>query len=298
MGRKQTSIYFEDEFINLIKIRSDKENIKMNGFVETAVEKQFLFPFFSWRHLQNYNTILKLVRYPKNEDPDRKALFYIAAYDGILMEYIDKIYRIEGKEEILDIPKELSDLIHPEFDLGGAGIELFSSSTINNMEYALEWFYDDKNEMQVVLNAFLIAKGIISINDDLYRFKQSNMFPKYDPNKVYDIKLFKKSLLYKQCNKESQELLQELFSLIKENNMDIIVNLSDKDAFTFTLNTTNNKRIAIITLSNELSYLRIGINKLPMNAGGSTTYCNSKYDLQEWIIDDLLAKYQELQTNN
>ena len=44
MARKQTSIYFEDEFIDLIKIRSDKENIKMNGFVETAVEKQFLFP--------------------------------------------------------------------------------------------------------------------------------------------------------------------------------------------------------------------------------------------------------------
>lgn len=294
MGKKQTSIYFEEEFIDLIKIRSDKENIKMNDFVVTAVEKQLLSPFFSWRHLQNYTTIMKQVRYPKNESSNRKAFFYIAAYDGILTEYIDKMYRIEGKEELVDIPEELADLLHPDFDLMRAGIELFSSGSINDMENALEWFYEDKNEMQVVLNAILIAKDIISIKDDLYRFKQSNIFPQHDSNKEYDIKSFEESLIYKQCNSKSKELLEELFSFINEKGIEVIIKLGNKDAFTFTLNTTNSKRLAIITLTNDLSSLRIGINKLPSNLGGIISLCRSKYDLQELIYDDLMVKYQEL----
>lgn len=266
----------------------------MNDFIENAAEKQTLFPFFSWRHLQNYNTILNTVRYPKNDDPDRKALFYITAYDGILVEYIGKMYRIEGKQEILDMPDELTDLLHPDYDLGGAALDLFTSGTINDMEYALEWFYEDRNEMQVVLNAFLISKKIITINDDLYRFKHSNLFPQHDPSKVYDIKSFEKSLLYKQCNEKSKEMFQELFSLIEENKIDAVINLSDKDAFTFTLNTTNGKRIAIITLTDDLSGLLIGINKLPGHYGGAITRCKSKYDLQELIIDNLVTKYREL----
>lgn len=294
MAKKQTSIYFEEEFIDLIKIRSDKENIKMNDFVVNAVENQMLYPFFSWRHMQNYNTIMKQIHCPKNNDSSRKAFFYIVAYDGILMEYIDKIYRIEGKDEIVEIPEDLADILHPDFDLMEAGIELYTSGIIRDMEYALEWFYYDKNEMQVALNAVLITNDIISIKDELYRFRRQNVFPRYDSNKEYDIKSFEKSLIYKQCNDKGKELLEELISFIDEKGIEVIIKTGNKDAFTFTLNTMNSKRLAIITLTNDLSGLRIGINKLPSNMRGAISLCSSKYDLQELIYDDLMTKYQEL----
>lgn len=294
MSKKQTSIYFEEELIEVIKTRSDKENLKMNDFVVTAVERQLLYPFFSWRHLQNYTTILKQVRFPKNENSNRKALFYIIAYDGILTEYIDKLYKIEGKQEVVNIPEDLDDMLHPDFDLMEAGIELFSSGSISDMENALDWFYEDKNEMQVVLNAVLIAKDVVPIKDELYRLGQASMFPQLDAIKEYNIQTFEKSLFYKQCNDSSRDLLKQLFCFIREKEMEVSINLGQKDAFTFSLNTMNNKRLAIISLANDLSSLRIGINKLLSNAGGTISLCRVKYDLQELVYDDLMAKYKEL----
>ncbi len=294
MGKKQTSIYFEEEFIDAIKARGDKENLKMNDFVVYAVERQMLHPFFSWRHLQNYMNITRQGRFLKNEDVSRKAFFYIIAYDGILMEYIDQIYKIENRIENIKIPDDLADILHPDFDLMQAGMDIFSSGKIDNMEDALEWFYTDKNEMQIALNAFLIAKNIISIKDELYRFKQTSVFPVMDPKKEYSIHDFEESLIYKQCSDNGKKLLEGLLTFIRDKELLVNVRLGNKDPFTFTLNIANDKRLAIISLSDNISSLRIGINKLPSNAGGCITLCRTKYDLQELIYEDLMTKYKEL----
>jgi len=204
------------------------------------------------------------------------------------------MFKIEGKQEVVDIPEDLGDILHPDFDLMEAGIELFSSGTINDMENALDWFYEDKKEMQVVLNAVLVAKDVVPIKDELYRLSKVSMFPQVDVNKEYSIQTFEKSLLYKQCNDSSKELLKQLFSFINEKEMEVSIKLGQKDAFTFSLNTMNNKRLAIISLTHDLSSLRIGINKLPSNLGGSISLCRSKYDLKELTYDDFIIMYQEL----
>lgn len=294
MSKKQTSIYFEENLIDIIKTRSDKENLKMNDFVVTSVEKQLLYPFFSWRHLQNYITIIKETHFPKNESLKRKALFYIMAYDGILTEYINSVYMIEGRNEIIELPDDLVDFLHPDFDLMEAGIELFNSGTINEMNEALEWLFMDTNEIQVVTNAFLIVKKVISIKDELYRFKEISSFPQLDSKKEYSVDTFEESLLYKQCNNCSKDLLKELLSFFREKGMNLKIKLGCKDAFTFTLNTLNDQRLSMVSLSNDLSSLRVAIYRLSSKARGSISLCNSKYDLEELVYDDLIAKYQDL----
>jgi len=290
MGKKQTSIYFEEELIDALKKRSDLEKIKMNDFVVNSVEKQLLYPFISWRHLQNYSTIIKQLYYPKNEDPTRKAFFYLIAFDGILMEYFDKFYKVENKQEIVDIPEDLNDLLHPDFDVMMAAEELLTEGRIEYMEVSLEWLQND--EMQAVFNAVLIANGIIPLEYDLYRFYKSNFFPQFDPKKEYSIDTFEESLIYKQCSSNGKELLRELFSLMEEKGIEVLIRLGDKDAFTFTLEAASGKRLAIISLTNDLSGLRVGVYKLGPEDVGYIYVCKSKYDIQDLVNDGLIRKYQ------
>ena len=294
MSKKQTSIYFEQEFIEDIKVRSEKEHIKMNDLIVNSVEGSILYPFLNWRHLYNYLYIKRNLDTPLKGDSSRDALFYIIAFDGICMEYFNEIYTIENRQEGVRIPDELNDLLHPNFCLLDGGIQLFSEGTINEMEYALDWLANELDEIKIFFNAVMICNKAIVIKDEFYRFKKLNLLFNIDVKPSYSIDEYIKSSVFEMYSEPMKEIIQKLSLLIQNDNIPVIIRPSQNDILTFSLTTTERKRIALCSQSCNGSSLNIGINKLDSNPHGNILSCQTLHDLEELIYDDLTKKYKEI----
>lgn len=298
--KKQTSIYFEDIVLDAVKLRADKEKVKMNDFVVSSVEKNYLYPFFSWRHLRNYFYLTKKLKLPLDDNVNRKAFLYIIAYDGIYMEYIDDIYKIVDSTEKVSIPKDLNDILSPGFCLVDAACELFKNGVIKNMENALKWFGADKNEMKVAMNAVMMVKNVIEFNDELYRPRQLDIIKPLETKERYTPEEYKNSDFFKLYNENIQLLLARLFQSLLENDINVYIVQGKNDLNTIKLMTNNNKRLAMISSSDDGSNIRIGVNRWAKSMHGNMMYCFTTHQVDEAVKDmnianaDLLTKYQEL----
>lgn len=300
MRKEQMPMLLESDFIEEIRSRCAKENLDVNSFIELSVEKRYLHPFLSRRHLRNYYYLNNVISSNKEYNKNRQILFYILAFDGIYMHYIKDIYKIKNNQETAVIPKELNDILHPGFCLIDAACEIFKTGEIYDLRNAFKWLKYDDGEAAVITNSIMMSKGILSIKDELYNPRLFNIDIADDLNRVYTPEEYAGSRLFNFYSTKMQKLLIKLFDTIAENNMYVDVRPSTRDELTFSLVTKNGKRLAIISSSDDGTNLRIGINRWKNSMHGNMLYCYDLGDIGPVVKDDkipdtdLLTKYKEI----
>jgi len=300
MKNVKISINIENELFSAIKERSNKESQEINEYILSSLEKQYLSPFLSKRHLRNYYYLNTNLTLAKEINKKRQVLFYILAYDGIYMEYVREIYKEVDNKEVVIIPKELNDILHPGFCLIDAGCDFFEKGAISNMENGFKWFKYDDNEVVIVLNAIMLMKNILSIKDGQY---SSGLFKRdlnCDLNRNYSIDEFMESRLFDCYSNKMKLLIKELFLRIKEQQMEVYLKPCAQDELTFSLCTATGNRLAIVSSSDDGSNLRVGINRWKNTMHGNMLYCYDIEDIIPVVKDvnipdsDLLTKYNEI----
>lgn len=299
MEKEKIKAYLNEPLFSAVENRSKRQQIDIHAFVENAVEKEYLYPFFSEKHLRNYYYI-KNKALKKEDSINRQVLFYIIAYDGIYMEHFDGIYKVVNNKEVVSIPKELNDILHPGFCLIDAACEFFQNGTIKNMHNSFKWFKYDDNEMLITLNAIAMMKGVISIDDELYSPELFDIDIDEALSKEYTMDGYLQSEIFGYYNDLMKELIKELFDKLKDNDIDVKIEPCEEDELTFSLITGNGKRLAVVSSSDDGANLRIGINKWKNGTHGNMLYCDEIKDIGIAVKDDkvpdsdLLTKYKEL----
>lgn len=282
-----------------VKDRTEKLGIEIQDFVADAIEKQYLLPFFSKKHLRNYY-YLQSRALNDAASKARQVLFYILAYDGIYMEFIDEIYRVVGNKEVVGIPKDLNDILHPGFCLIDAACDFFQKGSIKNMENNFKWFKYDSKEIAITLNAVMLMKDVLKIDDSMYAPELFKIDLDQELKRIYSLKDYINCKIFELYNPKIKLLIKELFKQLKENNICVSVKPSVKDETTFSLIMENNKKLAIVSSSDDGTNLRIGINKWKDGTHGNMLYCYQESDMEVAVKDDnvpdsdLITKYNEL----
>jgi hypothetical protein len=304
--RKVCMINYETSTIGLnqtllkaLKDRADKLELGIEAFVEDSIEKQYLWPFFSKKHIRNYY-YLQSRALNKDYSKARQVLFYILSYDGIYMEFIEDIYKIQGNKEVVNIPKDLNDILHPGFCLIDAACDFFQKGLIKNMENSFKWFKYDNKEIAITLNAVMLMRDVLKIDESMYLPEMFNIDLDEELKKEYSMDEYIDSKIFEYYTPKMRLLIKELFTKLKENDMVVTVKPSDMDECTFSLIMENRKRLALISSSDDGTNLRIGINKWKDGTHGNMLYCYKEEDMAVAVRDedvpdsDLITKYKEL----
>jgi hypothetical protein len=300
MEKDHISIYLKPEFAKALKLRSLFENRSVNDFALEALEKQYLHPFLSKRHLRNYQFLQGNFGIDKDISKHRQVLFYILAYDGIYMEYIYDIYKVEKDKEFVRIPKELNDILHPGFCLIDAACEFFTKGEITDLHGTFKWLKFDNNETIITLNSIMLMKDVLDINENLYLSKAFEVNSGVELNRTFSLNEYINSNNFKLFSGKMQLLIKELFQQMMQNNIDVDISPCSKDELTFSLITNNDKRLALVSSSDDGTNLRIGINRWKNAMHGNMLYCYDIEDIPAVVKDsnipdsDLLTKYNEL----
>jgi hypothetical protein len=299
MVKCESKVYLNETLLGAVRERTEKQGVDIENFIEESIEKQYLLPFFSKKHLRNYYYLQN--RTLKNDNNKaRQVLLYILAYDGIYMEFIDEIYKIVDGKEVVGIPKELNDILHPGFCLIDAACEFFQKGSIKNMENSFKWFKYDNKEIAIALNAVMLMKDVIKIDDNIFAPEMFKIDLEQELNKQYSMDDYVKSRIFEFYTPKMKFLIEELFKKLKENNLEVSVRPSIRDEATFSLIMKNNKSLALVSSSDDGTNLRIGINKWKDGTHGNMLYCYEVSDMAVAVKDekvpdsDLITKYMEL----
>ena len=294
------NISLENELLSAIKERSNIENRNINEYIVSSLEKEYLSPFLSKRHLRNYYYLNTHLALTKGSNIKRQVLFYILSYDGIYMEYVREIYHIVDDKEVVLIPKELNDILNPGFCLIDAACDFFAKGAISNMENGFKWFKYDDNEIVIALNSVMLMKNILNIREEQYSQSFFQRGLDVELNRRYSIEEYMHSKIFDFYSNKIKLLIKELFLRIKDQQMEVYLIPCAQDELTFSLYTTNGNRLAIVSSSDDGSNLRVGISKWKNSMHGNMLYCYDIEDIIPVVKDenipdsDLLTKYNEI----